>query len=55
MYFLFLICKVKCSAIALNVADQQNAYSITVVVKGVVDFFKLVKCKKELSKRFLLF
>jgi hypothetical protein len=48
MYFLFLTCKVKCSATALDVANQQNAYSITIVVKGVVNLFRLVKRKKEL-------
>jgi hypothetical protein len=48
MYFLFLMCKVKCSAIALDVADRQNAYNMTLAVRGVVELFKLVKRKKEL-------
>ncbi len=48
IYFLFLICKIKCSTTALNVADQQNIHSITVVVKALVKLFRFVKCKKEL-------
>jgi hypothetical protein len=48
MYFLFLTCEVKCGAAALNVADQQNAHSMTLAVRGVVELFKLVKREKEL-------
>jgi len=32
MYFLFLTCEVKCSAAAHDIADQQNAHSVTLVV-----------------------
>jgi hypothetical protein len=48
MYFLFLIYEVKCSAIALDVVDRQNAHSITLVVRGVVELFRLVNREKEL-------
>ena len=48
MYFLFLTCEVKCNAMALDIADQQNAHSMTLVVRGVVEFFRLVKRKKEI-------
>jgi hypothetical protein len=48
MYFLFLTCKVKCGAAALDVADRQNSYSMTLAVRGVVELFRLVKHKKEL-------
>jgi len=48
MYFPFLTCKVKCGAIALNVADRQNTHSITLVVRGVIDLFRIVKREKEL-------
>jgi hypothetical protein len=48
MYFLFLTCKVKCSAVALDVVDWQNAYSMTLVVRAVVKLFRLVKREKEL-------
>ena len=43
MYFPFLIYEVKCGAAALNIANQQNAYSMTLVVRGVVKLFRLVK------------
>jgi hypothetical protein len=48
MYSLFLTYEVKCSAIALDVANWQNAHSMTLVVRGVVKLFRLVKRKKEL-------
>jgi hypothetical protein len=48
IYFLFLTCKVKCSAQALDIADQQNAYSMTLAVRGVVEFFRLLKRETEL-------
>ena len=48
MYFPFLTCEVKCSAAALDIADQQNAHSMTFVVRGIIELFWLVKCKKEL-------
>jgi hypothetical protein len=55
MYFLFFTCKVKCGAAALNVADRQNAHSITLAVRGVVKLFRLVKRKKELYREILAF
>jgi hypothetical protein len=48
MYLPFLTCEVKCGAAALDIADRQNAYSITIAVRGVVDLFRLVKREKEL-------
>jgi hypothetical protein len=48
MYFLFLTCEVKCGAGALHVADRQNTHSITLVVRGVVGLFRLVKRENEL-------
>lgn len=35
IYFPFLTCEVKCSAAALDVADRQNAHSITCAIRGV--------------------
>jgi hypothetical protein len=55
MYFLFLTCKVKCGAAALDVADRQNAYSITLVVRGIVELFRIVKREKELHQEILAF
>jgi len=48
MYFLFLTCEVKCGATALNIADRQNAHSMTLIIRGIVELFRLVKREKEL-------
>ena len=55
IYFPFLICEVKCSITALNIADQQNAYSITLAVRGIVKLFRLIKREKELHQEILAF
>jgi hypothetical protein len=55
MYFPFLTCEVKCGATALDVADRQNAHSMTIAVRGVVELFRLVKREKELYREILAF
>ena len=55
MYFPFLACEVKCGAGALDVADRQNAHSMTVAVRGVVELFRSVKREKELDREVLAF
>jgi hypothetical protein len=55
MYFPFLTCEVKCGASALDVADRQNAHSMTVAVRGVVELFRLVEREKELHREILAF
>ena len=55
MYFPFLTCEVKCGAAALDVADRQNAHSMTLAVRGVVELFRLVKREKELDREILAF
>jgi hypothetical protein len=55
MYFPFLTCKVKCSAAALDVTDQQNAHSITLVVRGIVELFRLKNRAEELNREILAF
>ncbi|KAH8647535.1 hypothetical protein BGZ61DRAFT_511348 [Ilyonectria robusta] len=40
--------KAKCSAAALNVADRQNAYSITFTVRAVAELFYTVKYKNKI-------
>ncbi|KAK0261279.1 hypothetical protein LTR35_017880, partial [Friedmanniomyces endolithicus] len=55
MYFPFLTCEVKCGAAALDVADRQNAHSMTLAVKGVVELFRLVKREKEVDREILAF
>ena len=55
MYFPFLTCEVKCGAGALDIADRQNAHSMTMAIRGIVDLFRLVKREKELHREILAF
>ena len=55
MYFPFLTCEVKCADAALNIADRQNAHSMTLAVRSVVELFKLVRREKELHREILAF
>jgi hypothetical protein len=55
IYFPFLTCEVKCGAAALDVADRQNAHSMTLAVRGVVELFRIVKREKELHREILAF
>ncbi|EEH21992.2 hypothetical protein PABG_04203 [Paracoccidioides brasiliensis Pb03] len=40
--------------VALDIADRQNAYSMTLAVRGV-ELFKLVKCEKDIERDILAF
>jgi hypothetical protein len=55
LYFPFLTCEVKCGAAALDVADRQNAHSMTLAVRAVVELFRLVKREKELNREITAF
>ena len=55
MYFPFLTCEVKCGASALDDADRQNAHSMTIAVRALVEFFRLVNREKELDREVLAF
>ena len=55
MYFPFLTCEVKCGAAALDVADRQNAHSMTIAVRSVIELYKAVKREKELHRQILAF
>ncbi|KAK5312873.1 hypothetical protein LTR93_011144 [Exophiala xenobiotica] len=55
MYFPFFSSEVKCGAAALDVADRQNAHSMTLAVRGVVELFRLVKREKELHRQILAY
>lgn len=55
MYFPFLTCEVKCGAAALDVADRQNAHSMTIAVRGIVELYRAVKRQKELNREILAF
>ena len=55
MYFPFLSCEVKCGAAALDVADRQNAHSMTLAVRAIVELFRLVKREKDIHREILAF
>ncbi len=55
MYFPFLTCEVKCGAAAIDTADRQNAHSITIAARAIVELFRLVKREKELHCKLLAF
>ncbi|EEH41586.2 hypothetical protein PAAG_03149 [Paracoccidioides lutzii Pb01] len=42
-------------SVALEIADRQNAHSMTLSVRGVVKLFRLVKRKMELHQQILVF
>ncbi|KAL2374567.1 hypothetical protein RJ035_001444 [Blastomyces gilchristii] len=55
MYFPFMTVEVKCGKAALDIADRQNAHSMTLSVRGVVKLFRVVKREKELNRQILSF
>ncbi|KAL8310390.1 hypothetical protein RB597_010305 [Gaeumannomyces tritici] len=55
MYFPFLTCEVKCGAGALDVADRQNAHSMTLAVRAIVELFRAVKREGEVHRQILAF
>ena len=55
MYFPFLTCEVKCGAAALDIADRQNAHSMTIAVRSAVELYRAVKREKELDQEILAF
>ena len=52
IYFPFLTCEVKCGATAFDIADRQNAHSMTLAVKGTVELFRLVNAKRSFTGRY---
>ena len=55
IYFPFLTCEVKCGAAALDIADRQNAHSMSVALRALVILFRSVKREKELDWETLTF
>lgn len=55
MYFPFLACEVKCGTAALDVADRQNAHSMTLAARGIVELFRLVKRESEVHRKIISF
>ncbi|EDN06247.1 predicted protein [Histoplasma mississippiense (nom. inval.)] len=54
MYFPFLTSEVKGTA-ALDIADRQNAHSMTIAVRAVIELFKLVGREDEVNREILAF
>ncbi|RKU40529.1 hypothetical protein DL546_000368 [Coniochaeta pulveracea] len=54
MYFPFLTCEVKCAG-ALDVADRQNAHSMTLAVRAIVELFRVLKREDEVNRQILAF
>ena len=55
IYFPFLTCEVKCGAAALDIADRQNAQSMSIALRALVVLFRFVKREKELHREILAF
>ncbi|KUI73406.1 hypothetical protein VM1G_08683 [Cytospora mali] len=55
MYFPFLTCEVKCGSAALDIADRQNAHSMTLAVRAVAELFRTVKREDEVNRQILAF
>ncbi|KAJ2989589.1 hypothetical protein NUW58_g3393 [Xylaria curta] len=55
MYFPFLACEVKCGAAALDTADRQNAHSMTLAARGIVELFRLINRENEVHRQILAF
>ena len=45
----------KCSAIALDITDRQNAYSMTIALRGIIELFRLIKREIEIYQEILAF
>lgn len=55
MYFPFFACEAKCGIGDINVADKQNAHSMSMAVRGIVKLFELTKCEEELHRNIIAF
>jgi hypothetical protein len=55
MYFPFLTSEVKCGTVALDIADRQNAHSMTLAVRAIAELFRLVGREMEVHREILAF
>ena len=55
MHFPFLACEVKDGTIGLDIADRQNAHSMTIAMRGIVELFRGVGREQELNRQILGF
>ncbi|KAK3342729.1 hypothetical protein B0H65DRAFT_394031, partial [Neurospora tetraspora] len=44
-----------CGAAALDIADRQNAHSMTLAVRAIVELFRFVKREDEVNRQILAF
>lgn len=51
----FLTCEVKCGDAGLDIADRQNAHSMTLAVRATVELFRLVGREMELDRELIAF
>lgn len=55
MYIPFVTCEVKCGAAALDIADRQDAHSMALAMRAVVEFFRAVERQDEVNRQILAF
>ena len=55
MYFPFFACEAKCGIENIDVADKQNAHSMSMAVRGIVKLFELAGCQEELHRKIIAF
>ncbi|KAK2746853.1 hypothetical protein FQN57_002895 [Myotisia sp. PD_48] len=55
MYFPFLSCEAKCGTSGLEIADRQNAHSMTIAVRAIVELFKWLGRGEEVNREILAF
>ena len=55
MYFPFFACEAKCGIGDIDVADKQNAHSMSIAVGGIVKLVELAKCEEELHRKIIAF
>ena len=47
--------EVKCGTTGLDIIDRQNAHSMKLAIRGIVELFKLVKRENKLHREILTF
>lgn len=55
MYFPFFACEAKYGIGDIDVADKQNAHSMSMAVRGIVKLFELAKCEEKLDRKIIAF
>lgn len=53
MYFPFFTCEVACGPDGLEIADRQNAHSMALGARSIVEMFRLAGLERELSREIL--